>query len=222
MIFLCLGNSLTAGYPGYDPVPDDISHGYGDYNSQYEFWLKKFCIEYLEAKGSNNVEVIKNNLLFINKGVPGELTSNFLRRINYDLLSFKPKPNCSIIIGGTNDLGWGIPNQKVFENIKKLHEISREFSIFSIGGTIPPIRMEQSSSSYNKRKITLNTKLRNYFNDNEIPYADLYNGMMDDEGNLTEEYAYIDGLHFTVEGYRKMGSILFNEVIKNIIEKEYL
>ena len=221
MIFLCLGDSLTAGYPGYDPAPDGISKGYGNYNSQYEFWLKKLCIEYIEAKGRKIGEETNNDLLFVNKGIPGELTSNFLRRINYDLLSFKPKPNYSIIIGGTNDLGWGIPNEKILENIKKLHEISREFNIFSIGGTIPPIRMEQSNRAYNKRKIALNNMLREYFNDNKIPFADLYIGMINEEGNLKKECAYIDGLHFSVEGYKQMGTTIFKDAIKAIIEKKY-
>lgn len=221
MIFLCLGDSLTAGYPGYDPAPDGISKGYGNYNSQYEFWLKTLCIEYIEAKGREIDEEINNDLLFVNKGIPGELTSNFLQRINYDLLSFKPKPKYSIIIGGTNDLGWGIPNEIIFENIKKLHEISREFEIFSIGGTIPPIRMEQSSRAYNERKIALNDMFREYFNDNKIPFADLYNGMIDEEGNLKKECAYIDGLHFSVEGYKQMGTTIFKDAIKAIIEKKY-
>ncbi len=221
MIFLCLGDSLTAGYPGYDPAPDGISEGYGNYNSQYEFWLKKLCIEYIEGKGRKIDEETSNDLLFVNKGIPGELTSNFLQRINYDLLSYKPKPNYSIIIGGTNDLGWGIPNEKIFENIKKLHEISREFKIFSIGGTIPPIRMEQSNKAYNKRKIALNNMLRDYFNDNKIPFADLYIGMINEEENLKKECAYIDGLHFSVEGYKQMGTTIFNDAIKAIIEKKY-
>ena len=50
MIFLCLGDSLTAGYPGYDPAEDGFSQGYGSYNSQYEFWLKKKCIEFIKCR----------------------------------------------------------------------------------------------------------------------------------------------------------------------------
>ena len=218
MIFLCLGNSLTAGYPGYDPAPDGISNGYGNYNSQYEFWLKTLCLEHLERK-LGKIENIE--LIFVNKGIPGELTSNFLGRINYDLLSYKPKPNYSIIIGGTNDLGWGISNSKIVDNIKKLHELSRDIDIISIGGTIPPIKMEQSSGSYNMRKIELNEILTEFFEKNDIPYADLYNGMMDEVGNLKAECAYIDGLHFSVEGYKQMGTIIFQDAVKKILEKKY-
>jgi lysophospholipase L1-like esterase len=221
MIFLCLGNSLTAGYPGYDPAPNGIAHGYGNIQSQYEYWLKLLCLDHLERNlGSIDDEII-NNLFFVNKGIPGELTSDLLRRIDMDLLNYKPKPNYSIIIGGTNDLGWDIPNENIFENIKKLHTLSRENNIISIGATIPPIRMEQSIISYKKRKIDFNEILKFYFDEKEIPYAELYNGMMDDEGNLMKKYAYVDGLHFSVDGYKRMGEIIFKEVIKKIIEKEY-
>ncbi len=221
MIFLCLGNSLTAGYPGYDAAPDGISQGYGNLKSQYEYWLKNKCLEHLEKHLGTLDDEIANGLLFINKGVPGELTSNFLRRFNHDLLKIKPKPTYSIIIGGTNDLGWDITNEKIFGNIKELHTISRDFGILTIGGTIPPIRTEQSFGSYNKRKIELNKMLKSFFKENEIPFADLYNGMMDDEGNLIKECAYVDGLHFSVEGYKQMGKIIFKDAIKAIIEKKY-
>ena len=222
MIFLCLGNSLTAGYPGHDPNPDGIyTESHGNIESQYEFWLKNLCFEHLKTNFINFNNEIVNNLIFINRGVPGELTSHFFRRFKIDLLRIKPKPDYSIIIGGTNDLGWGIKNDEIFKNIKELHEISRDNGIFSIGGTIPPIRMEQSSKSYNKRNIELNDMLKLFFKENRIPFADLYKGMMDEDGNLKNECAYLDGLHFSVEGYKQMGEIIFKDAVKDIMEKHY-
>ena len=46
MIFLCIGNSLTAGYPAYYPAFDGFSKGNGNFQSQYEYWLKNYCVEY--------------------------------------------------------------------------------------------------------------------------------------------------------------------------------
>ena len=135
------------------------------------------------------------------------------------MLSIKPKPDYSIIIGGTNDLGWGIANDKILKNIKELHSISRNAGILSVGGIIPPIRMEQSNKAYNKRKIELNKMLKDFFNENKIPFADLYQGMIDDKENLKSECAYVDGLHFSVEGYKQMGTVIFNDAIKEIIDK---
>ena len=218
MRFLCLGDSLTAGYPGYDPSHDGISQGYGNYNSQYEYWLKRECLEFIKKKGNGLSNEIVDGLLFINKGIPGELTRDLLGRIHINLVNHLPKPEYSIIIGGTNDLGWGINNSEIFENIKKLHSISRKSGIVSIGSTIPPIKMEQSSGDYHGRKINLNEILREYYQKNNIPFADLYNGMMDEGGNLRREYSYVDGLHFSVEGYKKMGLVIFKDAIKKIID----
>ncbi len=221
MIFLCFGDSLTAGYPGYDPADDGISHGHGNFRSQYEFWLKQLCLDHVEEKLGKVTEDLSEDLLFINKGIPGELSSNLLGRINVDMLMVKPKPDYSIICGGTNDLGWGKKNEDILQNIKKLHGISRDFGIISIGSTIPPIRVEQSSGAYNKRKIQLNEMLIDYFTLNDIPYADLYNGMVDENGNLKLECAYIDGLHFSVEGYKCMGTVIFDDAIKGIIDNHF-
>ncbi|MFX0072007.1 MAG: SGNH/GDSL hydrolase family protein, partial [Candidatus Hermodarchaeota archaeon] len=99
------------------------------------------------------------------------------------------------------------------------HEISKDFGIKSIGGTIPPIRMEQSSGSYNQRKVELNNILEEFFKTNNIPYADLYRGMMDNSGNLKSECAYMDGLHFSMEGYKQMAYVIFKDAIQLIIEK---
>ncbi|MFX1274128.1 MAG: GDSL-type esterase/lipase family protein [Promethearchaeota archaeon] len=220
MIFLCLGDSLTAGYPGYNPSYDGISQGYGNNNSQYEFWLKQKCIEFMWENEGKDLNIYKE-LIFINKGIPGELTSDLLARIQVDLISVKPKPDYSIIIGGTNDLGWGRRIEEIFENIKKLHEISRKNDIISIGATIPPIRMEQSNIEYNKSKIQLNKLLKSYYNENDIPFVDLYNKMRDIHGNLRKECAYIDGLHFSVEGYKQMGFIIFEDAIKEIIGEKF-
>jgi len=221
MIFLCLGNSLTAGYPGYTPSFDGITQGHGNYNSQYEFWLKKKCLESMKETGRPLNDEIVEKLVFINKGIPGELTSDLLGRIFIDMVNVLPKPDYSIIIGGTNDLGWGIHNNEIFSNIKKLHQISRENGIISIGATIPPIRMEQTSGNYNRRKINLNNILKDYYIENKIPFANLYGGMMDERGNLKKECSYIDGLHFSVEGYKQMGLTIFKDTIRDIIINHY-
>ena len=221
MRFLCLGNSLTAGFPGYDPAPDGFSNGYGNYKSQYQYWLKRLCIEHLEENLGSLDDDLLNNLIFINRGIPGEVTSSLLRRCSAEILSIKPKPDYIIIIEGTNDLGWGLPNEKIFNNLEEIHKISKSFGISSIGATIPPIRTEQSAISYNTKKVALNEVLISFFENNKIPFADLYHGMMDNNGNLKERFTIMDGLHFSVEGYKQMGAVIFYDTIKEIIEYKY-
>ncbi len=221
MIFLCLGNSLTSGYPGYSPSIDGITKGYGNPQSQYEYWLKEFCLDYLNNEFLKFNENSKINIEFVNKGIPGELTDDLFRRIDTDLIYYIPKPSYSIILGGSNDLGWNSDVDKIFNNIKQLHITSRNNGIISIGAIIPPIRGENFMIGFNKKKSQLNQKLKEYFIENNIPYADLNVGMADKNGDLKKDYANPDGIHFTVEGYYQMAYVIFKEAVKKIISSNY-
>ncbi|MBY9005924.1 MAG: hypothetical protein KGD63_04120 [Candidatus Lokiarchaeota archaeon] len=212
---------MTSGYPGYSPSIDGLSEGYGNPKSQYEFWLKDFCLNHLNIEFTKYKKNSQFEVEFVNKGIPGELTDDLLRRIENDLVNYIPKPNYSIILGGSNDLGWNSAIEKIFENIEKLHAISRNNGIISIGSTIPPIRNENSMLGYNNKKKQLNKRLLDYFKNKEISYADLDIGMSDEKGNLKNEYAYPDGIHFTVEGYRQMAQIIFKNALKQIISYNY-
>ena len=69
MIFLCFGNSLTAGWPGYYPHSDGVSRGNGNIQSQYEYWLKGYCVEYIEKKKNKEKVSISKEIIFVNKTV---------------------------------------------------------------------------------------------------------------------------------------------------------
>ena len=186
MIFLCFGDSLTAGYPGYNPHIDGITRGNGNIQSQYEYWLNKFCLEDLDESKEPNNNDIGENLLFVNKGIPGDTSSGLIHRMDRDLINFKPKPDYSIIIIGTNDLGWGTSSDKVLDNIKKVHETSRENGITSIGGLIPPVTRRATNPQWEIVRLDFNDELSNYFNEKNILFTE-YKHMVDDEGYLKQD-----------------------------------
>jgi len=221
MHFSCLGDSLTAGYPGYSPTLDGITQGHGNFHSQYEYWLKKYSLEYIEEKtGSSDTELAKK-LLFINKGIPGDTSTGLLRRINKDVFNFGPKPDYVIIVIGTNDLGWGSNSDKLLDNIKKLHLLSIEEKITPIGGFIPPLTKRATSPQFDIVRSDFNEELAKFFNKNEILFT-THSFMTDEEGYLLQEYTSGDGVHFSVAGYEKMGYSLFEEVLKKIINQELI
>ena len=217
LVFLCFGDSLTAGYPGYNPHIDGITRGNGNVQSQYEYWLKVFCLEYLDEKQVAQNNNIGNNLLFVNKGIPGDTSGGLIYRMDRDLINFKPTPDYSIIIIGTNDLGWGISSGKLLNNIKKIHETSRDNGIISIGGLIPPITHRATDPRWERVRLDFNEQLRKYFNEKDIMFTE-YTYMVDDEGYLKQDYTSGDGVHFSVAGYKYMGLSLFEDVIKSILE----
>ncbi len=147
-----------------------------------------------KKKGSVNSKFAKD-LIFVNKGIPGDTSTGLLHRINKDLLNFKPKPDYSIIIIGSNDLGWGLKSDNVLENIKILHEISRENRIMSIGGLIPPITKRSSSPRWDITHSDFNEELKQCFIEKEIPCTD-YGYMTDNDDYLKQEYTSGDGINF--------------------------
>jgi len=221
MIICCFGNSLTAGYPGYNPPIDGVSRGYGNFHSQYEYWLKHYCIEYIEEKTGTHATELAKNLIFINKGIPGDTSKGLLHRIERDMVNLEPKPRYSIIIIGTNDLGWGLSNDKIFWNIKKLHQISRENGVYSIGGLIPPVTKRGSTPHWTLIRSDFNDKLVTFFTEMDIPFT-TYNYMVDEEGYLKQDYTSGDGVHFSVAGYERMGYSLFQDVLKRMLDERIL
>jgi len=221
MIFSCLGDSLTAGYPGYSPTLDGITQGHGNFHSQYEYWLMKYCLEFIEEKkGSLDTDLAKK-LLFINKGIPGDTSTGLLRRINRDVFNFGPKPDYIIIIIGTNDLGWASNSDRLLDNIKQLHKMSSEENITSIGGYIPPLTKQASSPQFDIVRSDLNEELRKFFVKNEILFT-THSFMTDKEDYLQREYTSGDGVHFSVAGYKKMGYSLFKDVLKGILDNKIM
>ena len=106
---LCFGDSLTAGYTKY---------GYEHY--PYADHLRS-NLRYLLSTKDVNVEV---------EGLSGDLvqgrTAQFLRRIKAKCPVDEPRQyDWIIIMGGTNDLGWGHEPYQIY------HGLSKSFRILS-------------------------------------------------------------------------------------------
>ncbi|MGD9201192.1 MAG: GDSL-type esterase/lipase family protein [Chitinispirillia bacterium] len=211
-----LGDSLTDGHPGYSCYYET-----GENNrSNYQFWLTR---RIKESSGSVS-EQEPREIIFINKGICGEITGQIARRLYNDIIyniqnTYMQNPDFIIIIGGTNDLGWGIDPDKILKNLTDMHTICQNEQITSIGATIPPTRFE-NDRGYNTQKTKTNQKLRQFFISRNIPFVDLYTGMGTDlnDSNLQPEYDFGDGLHFSVAGYKKMGDLIFEECIQRALE----
>ncbi len=191
---LGFGDSLTAGYPGYDP-----SYRMGNEKSQYSYWL----IESAKLKGWPNIE-------FDNKGVPGELAQYMYSRL-VTLLG-KKSYDIIVILGGTNDIGWGMDPHQIFENLKRLWVTAKASGAHVIACTVPPIGSVYSPVQ--NAQDTLNKKILNEQSPNDkIFRIDLFNALVNEEGLLKPDYDAGDGVHFSIEGYKRMGEFIWIEGI---------
>jgi len=196
---LGFGDSLTAGFPGYDP-----SYRMGNEKSQYSYWL----IESAKQEGWQNIE-------FDNKGVPGELAQYMLSRL-VTLLG-KKSYDIIIILGGTNDIGWSIDPLQIFENLRRLWMTAKESGAKVVACTVPPI-----GSVYlpvQKSQEALNQKiLKEILPNKKILRIDLFTALADEEGLLKPDYDAGDGVHFSIEGYKSMGEFIWIEGIYPLLE----
>ncbi|MHA1636432.1 MAG: SGNH/GDSL hydrolase family protein [Candidatus Thorarchaeota archaeon] len=195
MKVLCFGDSLTAGTPGFEP-------GYGgDVRSQYGFWL----IE--EAKKEDY-----QSLEFTNRGVPGELASmmysRFRRTLNED------DYDVAIILGGSNDIGWGNEPVTIHASLNRLWQLGIENSITVIACTIPPIGSEYPTIQRAQQNLN---ELIKQSTRKDILFVNIFSVLADKDRLLLPVYDSGDGLHLSVEGYRKVGETIWKEALRNHI-----
>lgn len=189
MRIVTLGDSLTAGFqsPSSENTIGKLT--------PYGYFLQ-------DLLGENSEILIK--------GVNGELTSDMLRRIEYDVISLKP--DYVIILGGTNDLGIGIEPLKAFEELRKMYERVKIFNIRPISITIPSIR---GFDSLIPPRIILNRFIQDYCQSHQQPCVDLFMATAEPESMRLADIYSNDGLHLSTLGYQKISELLYLEVFKN-------
>ncbi|MHA1951634.1 MAG: SGNH/GDSL hydrolase family protein [Candidatus Thorarchaeota archaeon] len=194
---LGFGNSLTAGTPGYDPLFG------GNEESQYCFWLLKAAREKSWDK-----------LHFDNQGVPGELAESMRYRL--EILFERRTYDVAVMLGGTNDIGWGNDPVDIIKHLSKLWNIASENGARVVVCTIPPIGLiyppVQKSQSILNNLISKECKASR-----DLVQVDLFNALSDSDGLLQSEYDSGDGLHFSVAGYQQMGLTIWNQGLEGIL-----
>lgn len=185
---VAFGDSLTVGYQSPTPeYPEGRTTPYG-----------RFLLERM----GDGAEVII-------QGVNGELTEAMLLRLERDALDFGP--NFVVILGGTNDLGWGIPPDDVSQNLVSMYKHVRSKGIHPVAVTVPSIRGFDDAIP---QRRTLNTLIVDYCRMESQAYVDLFTATAEPKTlRLAEQYSN-DGLHLTTEGYRLLAERLYHDVFK--------
>ena len=202
MLVVAFGDSLTSGYqpPGSSsPLPK---------STPYTDHLKNVIDEALEK--ANKIKLI--DVIFYNKGVSGELTSDMLRRLEGDVLSVKP--NYVIILGGSNDIGWSVEPTDILDNLIQMYEKSASANIEVVACTVPSVI---GPESFVKPRLELNELIVDYCFENELVCVDLFSPTADPKTKMLDKRYSSDGLHLNTAGYTKMAEIIFNQAFAKLI-----
>ena len=194
---LGFGDSLTAGTPGYDP---DFG---GDERSQYGFWL----LESGKIEGHHHIS-------FVNQGVPGELAQLMHGRL--ERLLQQKRYDTAIILGGSNDIGWGYPVHAIFKTLTSLWSLASNNGARIVACTVPPIG--SVFPDIQVKQGELNSLIRRAPKDIEgLIVVDLFSVLANSDNLLLPTFNSGDGLHLSIQGYKQMGETIWKSISRLII-----
>jgi lysophospholipase L1-like esterase len=198
----CLGDSLTAGAPGFS----GFSGWSGNPQSQYEYWLEQFAQQKFP-----NAEVD-----IVNFGVGGNTIWQMQYRFKRDVLRLMTEPDHVILMGGINDiLGHGALAQDVVGDYAELASLVYDAGARLIAMEIAPSTVTRA---YVKRIKEANTGIREIARKTDAPVVPIYAALQDASTmGLDPAYDIGDGVHFNVAGYKRIGETIFSSCLEHIL-----
>jgi acyl-CoA thioesterase-1 len=190
---ICFGDSLTVGFRSPTIEEPDPA------NASYAQFLQ---------------ERLKDRALIKISGVCGEQTSDMLGRFSRDVLAHKPW--AAVILGGSNDLGWHVPAEAIFRNLRIMYEQASERGIQVTAVTVPSIR---GADDYIQGRHEVNRLIVGHCEARSLACVDLFTATAEPKtGRLAEPYSN-DGLHLTVSGYRLLADLLYQRVFHKTLPR---
>jgi len=201
LVFVAFGDSLTVGYQS--PTLADELPRPAPYTEFLKGRIKRTPDP--DMAGTPRVK-------FLNRGVVGELTEDMLDRFNRDVVEVEP--DFVIILGGSNDLGWGVEPQSVAVNLAKMYREAVRHGIRPIACTIPSVLGFDEGIP---PRLMLNRLIKEYSAEHGLVCVDLFAATCDSStGRLKEEYSN-DGLHLNTKGYETIAEVIFSEAVRDIV-----
>ncbi|HUK27090.1 MAG TPA: GDSL-type esterase/lipase family protein [Candidatus Acidoferrales bacterium] len=199
MKIVALGDSLTVGETGFIASDERVA--------SYPECLERFAEEYLRSHHS------EAKLEVVNKGVNGDLTSGMLERFPRDVVA--EKPDYVIIMGGANDIGWGLDVATITHNLANVYDATRSEGIGAVACAIPSIL---GCDELIPPRLQLNKAISREAENRQIAFLDVFKATADQRNNrLMEEYS-ADGLHLNAKGYERIGKCAFDGWLKSVLD----
>jgi len=185
-----LGDSITAGSPGYDPDPrmrETLGFG-ADAKSQWQYWAEK----------------AHPDLRFRNCGVYGQRTDEIARRLD----ECASGARALVVQGGINDIAQGRPVEAAAQNLRRMISRGKELGLEVAVADLLPWNNGYPQADPKIRR--LNELIRELARAEHVPVLPFYATLEDPArpGRMKEQWTS-DGDHPSVEGYRLLGEQAF-------------
>jgi lysophospholipase L1-like esterase len=189
-VVAALGDSITAGSPGFDPNPEArLQLGFGDdEQSTYEYWA---------ARANPGIE-------FLNCGVFGERTDQIAQR----LAGCAAAADAIVIQGGINDIAQGRSVEDAAADLRRMVVEAKEMGLAVAVVDVLPWNNGHPAADEPIRE--LNELIAGVGRDEGVPVLPFHDTLEDPAiaGLMKQEWT-ADGDHPSVEGYRRLGEIAF-------------
>ena len=184
-----VGDSITAGNPGYDPHPElrrQLGLG-NDPESQWEFWAQRE----------------HPDLEFRNCGGRGERTDEIETRFEECVTG----ADAVVIQGGINDLAGGFPPQAVLANLRGMVRAAKEENLdVAVANVLPYGPAPQADPVIDELNRRIAAMARST-GATVLPFHRVLEDP-DHQGRMKVEWT-ADGIHPSVQGYRRLGELAF-------------
>jgi lysophospholipase L1-like esterase len=188
VLVVAMGDSTTAGTPGWLSPREAPPNGRGDETSQYAYWLMK-------AHADWDVR---------NMGINGERSDQIRDRFERDVAA--QAPSVVVIIAGVNDVYQGRPTSHTIAQLKAMYARAREAGIKVVAGSIIPYNT--ASIAQNASMRTINNWIREYAaTDSNVRFVDT-RAAVAAPGDPNRLSSSPDGLHPDAAGYRRMAEAI--------------
>lgn len=183
-----LGDSITAGNPGYDPDPARRPFEGDDPESQYLYWA---------AQADPRIE-------FRNHGVGGETTAEIVRRFD----DAAADADVLVVQGGINDVVHGLDVEEAAANLRSLVRRAKELGLGVVVPNVLPWNNGYPDADPKIRR--LNELIAALGAEEGVDVLPFYETLEDGDrpGRMREDWTP-DGNHPSVSGHRRLGEVAF-------------
>jgi lysophospholipase L1-like esterase len=188
IVVSALGDSITAGNPGWDPDPVRRLDEGDDPQSQYLYWA---------ARADPRIE-------FRNHGVGGECTDEILRRFE----AAAGGADVLVVQGGINDVVHERSLEAAAANLQELVRRGKERGLrVALVNVLPWNRGWPDADPRIRR---LNELIAALGDEEQVPVMPFYETLEDPDrpGRMREDWT-ADGNHPSVAGHRRLGEVAF-------------